>query len=1334
MADPYAAGGGGGGGCYPPPVPPPYGHGDEEDEEDEDEGEEEHDVLGLDSEEEEQGGDGGGDGDHQQHQQQQQTGGEPGMGGGGDEDDDDLFGEQEMGGGIGEQQHDLQPDEYVKQEREDHLEEDEEEEYEDLEATLLEEKLEEEEGIDDSAEIENEDPWHVVDLYFHEKGLVYQQTESFNDFMMFKMQELVDEHPALEIKPQSQYGPSSSTDESLKYELKFSQLSLNKPQLIEDEQKEQLMPNVARLRNLTYSSQLYVDIVQKVYRVPEDGRECTDDDKVEEKTYSKLECGKVPMMLRSEFCWLSALTDKERAECGECIFDQGGYFIINGSEKVLVAQERMANNFVYAFHKKQPSKWSWIVEVRSCAEGMQATSPFSVKMRAPSTGGGGRAAKDNPSDRILATIPYIRSEVPIVILFRALRVNSEKDILERIVYNFDDRAMLDLLKPSVDHARDYDEEEVCLDWIGRRGPATTVTKEKRIQYARELLCKELLPHLGIDANSLARTAYYIGYMVHRMLLGRLGRIQEDDRDHFGKKRLDLTGSLMAASFGQLFRRVAKDVRRQVQRKVDLGDDFDLGKIVKDAGMEIERGLKYQLATGNWGKNREGQTVRTGVSQVLNRLTFASQLSHLRRLNTPLGREGKLAKPRQLHNTHWGMICPAETPEGQAVGLVKNLALMSYITVGQKADDIEDSIKELGLDSLDEVQPTEIKHRTKVFLNGNWIGMHSDGKELVDQLRKMRRQGTIHFEISIVRDINNQEVKVFTDGGRASRPLFVVNKNQKLAIKKKHIEQIQSDPPEIRWYSKNEEENDLIRQGLVEYIDTEEEETCMVAMFLDDLEYGQSYCSTYTHCEIHPSMILGVCASIIPFPDHNQSPRNCYQSAMGKQAMGVYASNYNLRMDTLAHVLYYPQKPLVMTRAMKHLFFDKLPAGINAIVAIMCYSGYNQEDSLIMNQASIDRGLFRSAFYRSYPAEERKTGGEVYLDRFEKPDPENTLGMRRGDYSKLDEDGLIAPGSRVLGGDIIIGKTADIRESEEEESRRGIEEEAQIQRKTKKDSSLGLRPSENGVVDRVMLSLSEKGYRFTKVRVRSIRIPQIGDKFASRHGQKGTIGITFNQEDMPFTRDGVCPDIIMNPHAIPSRMTIGHLIECLLGKVCCVGGMEGDATPFTKLTVQQISANLHALGYQKHGMEVLFNGYTGRRLNARVFIVPTYYQRLKHMVDDKIHSRVRGPVVMLSRQPMEGRAREGGLRFGEMERDCMISHGAAKMLKERLFDMSDAYRVHVCDECGTFAVANLHRHHYECRACQKKTNISQICLPYACKLLFQELMAMCIMPKLVLTTC
>ncbi|OTA90419.1 hypothetical protein M434DRAFT_78013 [Hypoxylon sp. CO27-5] len=1239
-----------------------------------------------------------------------------------------------------------------------------------------EEVYEYEEDYADENAITPEDCWTVIGSYFKKKGLVSQQIDSFNDFQETTIQELIEEYSHISVDEHSPPSPDGRAIALRRYELKLGHVTIARPVAMESENTSgPLLPYECRDRNMTYAAPIYVKVDSKVTACVEQDiplHEMDEDQQAEARSTGKhptrlvwedevniLETptgdkgtqgdqvfiGKLPVMVKSKACHLHGESDDELFLLNECPYDQGGYFIINGSEKVLIAQERSAANIIQVFKKAQPSPFSYVAEIRSALEkGSRLISSLTLKLVTK-----GDAARGGHGETIHCTLPYVRADLPLGIVFRALGVVSDEEILNHICYDRTDSQMLEKLRPCIEDSFLIQDREVALDFIGKRGNQThNVARDRRIRAAKDILQKETLPHISQTEGCETRKAFFIGYMVHKLLQCSLGRRETDDRDHFGKKRLDLAGPLLAKLFRNIVRRLVQEITQHLKRCIDSGRRFQIEFAAKPA--IITNGLKYSLATGNWGDQKKAMSSTAGVSQVLNRYTFASTLSHLRRTNTPIGRDGKLAKPRQLHNTHWGLVCPAETPEGQACGLVKNLSLMCSISVGTSTDPIVEYMITRNMEVLEEYEPMRYPNATKIFLNGSWIGVHQDPKTLVKDIQALRRANQIPAEVSLIRDIRDREFKIFSDAGRVMRPLFVVQqedipddgiKKGTLALTKEMIQRLEADvdlDPESEEYFGWQ---GLVNEGVIEFLDAEEEETAMICMTPEDLEnyrlakLGYEVVQDngdevnkrlktkvnpsthmYTHCEIHPSMLLGICASIIPFPDHNQSPRNTYQSAMGKQAMGFFLTNYNRRMDTMANILYYPQKPLGTTRSMEFLKFRELPAGQNAIVAIACYSGYNQEDSVIMNQSSIDRGLFRSLFFRSYSDVEGRVGINAF-ERFEKPFRAETLKMKQGTYDKLDDDGLIAPGVRVLGEDIIIGKTAPINTDNEEMGQR-------TKVHVRRDASTPLRSTETGIVDSVVLTTNQDGLRFVKIRVRTTKIPQIGDKFASRHGQKGTIGVTYRQEDMPFTREGIVPDLIINPHAIPSRMTIAHLIECLLSKVSTLKGMEGDATPFTDVTVDSVSNLLREHGYQSRGFEIMYHGHTGRKLRAQVFFGPTYYQRLRHMVDDKIHARARGPVQIMTRQPVEGRARDGGLRFGEMERDCMIAHGAASFLKERLFEVSDAFRVHICEICGLMTpIAVLSKGSFECRPCKNKTKIAQIHIPYAAKLLFQELMAM-----------
>lgn len=774
------------------------------------------------------------------------------------------------------------------------------------------------EGDDDI--ITAEDCWQVISAFFDTKGLVSQQLDSYDEFTRNTIQDIVKENGRVTL---DQNAPQQNDDDDSpiikrRYEITFGSVRMGRPSMTEPDGVTSLIfPHEARLRNLTYSSAMMASMSKKIMVARERPVGYNDDTQVEneepeggvatELVWEREDkeagdvsvfIGKLPVMLKSELCGLRNVSEDTLYQHNECPYDQGGYFIINGSEKVLIAQERSAANIVQVFRKKGSST-PWIAEIRSAVEkGSRLISSMQVKWSDWSM-----ILKKQYGPYIYVTLPYVRADVPMSIVFRALGVVSDEDVLNHICYNKNDTTMLEMLKPSIEEAVYLQDQESALDWIAKRG-SYSGTREKRLRYARDIMQKEFLPHISQAQGSETKKAFFLGYMIHRLLQCVLGRRDEDDRDHFGKKRLDLAGPLLANLFRILFAKLTRDVFKHLQSCVERGKDFNLQIAVKSS--TITNGLKYSLATGNWGDQKKAASAKAGVSQVLNRYTYASTLSHLRRTNTPIGRDGKLAKPRQLHNTHWGLVCPAETPEGQACGLVKNLSLMCYVSVGSESSPITDFMSQRNMELLEEYDPVLSPNATKVFVNGVWVGVHRDAGQLFQVVQDLRRNGTLSHEMSLIRDVRDREFKIFTDAGRVCRPLFVVDNSPRstnrggLALNRSHIRRLQEDKELDTQGMSDEEEaqykfgwKGLLHSGVVEYLDAEEEETSMIIMTPDELEQhikiknGQTLdtgeqdphkriqpkpnptVKTYTHCEIHPSMLLGICASIIPFPDHNQ---------------------------------------------------------------------------------------------------------------------------------------------------------------------------------------------------------------------------------------------------------------------------------------------------------------------------------------------------------------------------------------------------------------------------------------------------------------------------------
>ena len=1171
-----------------------------------------------------------------------------------------------------------------------------------------------------------EEPFELIQSYFrgqHLERLVRHQIESYNHFINYQIQRTIQMFNNVKISSENDYVPEKDLY-LLEIDISFDNFKLYPPQIHENNGATKIMlPDEAKLRNFTYASTMTIDL-HITYTVR--NSESMDNPKIIHKVLPKINIGKMPIMLKSSICILQQNNHIHPSLTGECNMDCGGYFIVKGSEKTVLGQERAAENRVSCFDGKNTTKWTYYAEIKSVPD-YKCISPKQIEMMI--------ASKNNGFGHgLFIQIPRIKQPIELFVLFRAIGIISDKKICEYIVLDVNDEKQMELtncLQASIIDANKYMTQEDALKHITTYAAYTPINmdKEKGIQKKREftmeVLTNDLFPHCRTQQQKI----YMLGYMANKLLQTSLGWIPTCDRDSYLNKRIELTGTLLNNLFRNYFNKLVKEMQKQVVREINNGswrssEDYEniinmtnIYKIMKS--MTIENGIARALSTGDFSI-KQANSSKVGVAQVLNRLTYVSSLSHLRRINTPLEKSGELIAPRKLHNTTWGFLCPAETPEGQSIGVVKNISYMTHLTIPTNSSPLYEYILPL-ITSVDNVDPNELHGKMKVFINGCWVGITNEPKEFYNNIHEKKCKGIINIYTSIVFNHKAMEIKICNDGGRLTRPLLRVENNKAL-INNEILSQLKND--ELNW-------NDLLTEckldkSVIEYVDPEEQEHITIAMHCKNADF-QNANIQYSHCEIHSSTIFGVLASCIPFPDHNQAPRNTYQCAMGKQAMGVYATNYDRRMDKTSYVLTYPSRPLVDTRLMNFIHLNKVPSGTQIHVAIMSHTGYNQEDSVLINKGSIDRGLFTATIYHTEKDEDKNIIRDEIIRC--KPNPAKTKGVKFGNYEKLNNQGFIPENTLVENRDVIIAKIVPIKENRNDPTKT-IKYE---------DQSKTFRTTEETYIDKNYTGRNGDGYNFAKVRVRTLRKPVIGDKVSSRHGQKGTVGNIIPECDMPFTADGMKPDVIINPHAIPSRMTIGQLKETLLGKVLLQLGLFGDGTSFGDLDVKTIAKELQNVGYESYGNEVLYDGLSGQQMETNIFIGPVFYQRLKHMVNDKQHSRSIGPMVNLTRQPAEGRSRDGGFRIGEMERDVMLSHGISRFCKERLYDVSDKYSVHICKRCGMIAAYNdgskksfindsFITHH--CKTCNNSTDFALVELPYAYKLMSQELQTINVLPRLI----
>ena len=950
---------------------------------------------------------------------------------------------------------------------------------------------------------------------------------------------------------------------------------------------------------------------------------------------------------------------------------------MNGTEKVILVQEQLSKNRV-------------IVEADVRKDIVQASVTSSTHERKSKT------YVVIKKDRLYLRHNILNEDVPIVIIMKAMGITVDQEAM--LLVTGSDSAFQDQFAVNFEEALKVGvtSEAEALDYIGsrikiNRKPGFGAPRRNYQQEANEACANVILTHVPAEGGNLRGKALYIAFMARRVLMAKNDPKMVDDRDYVGNKRLELAGQMLALLFEDLFKKFNYDIKLNVDKVLRKRNrtEFDAYNVMTVHGNHITSGMNRAISTGNWNLKRFRMD-RAGVTHVLSRLSYIAALGMMTRISSQFEKTRKVSGPRALQPSQFGMLCTSDTPEGEACGLVKNLALMTHITTDDDEEPVKAAVQAfcgqdvLGMSGKELYAPGAYL----VFLNGTPMSITKNPRQFLLEFRRMRRVGRISEFVSVHINHHHHSVQIATDEGRICRPLIVVEKGRS-KVEKSHLSKLRKGKMEF---------DDFLIRGLVEYLDVNEENDSNIALAESEIN------ASTTHLEIEPFTILGAVAGLIPYPHHNQSPRNTYQCAMGKQAIGAIANNQFLRIDTLLYLMVYPQQPMVKTRTIELVKYDKLPAGQNATVAVMSYSGYDIEDALVLNKGSVDRGFGRCQVFRKYSTTLKKyANGTQDLIRLADP------GSKK--HTKLEADGLGAVGEQLHSGDTYINKVTPMNSNSS-----GISG-SDGPPTSFKPTPMSYKLPDPAYIDKIMVSETESESALIKVQTRQTRRPEVGDKFSSRHGQKGVTGLIAEQADMPFADSGIVPDIIMNPHGFPSRMTVGKLLELVSGKAGVLSGELQYGTAFGGSKYEDMSAILMAHGYNYAGKDYLTSGITGEPLPAYVFTGPIYYQKLKHMVQDKMHSRARGPRAILTRQPTEGRSRDGGLRLGEMERDCLIAYGASQLLLERLMLSSDRHEVDICETCGWMGWRGW------CQGCKSSRGVQRMVLPYAAKLLVQELVSM-----------
>ena len=1186
--------------------------------------------------------------------------------------------------------------------------------------------------------------WKIIDVMFRDNPnlLVAHHIESFDLFLEYGIKKVfTDNNPILFIEDEKHTSGDTPKECRIYMGGKSGNLIyFGKPVIYDEKYSHFMYPNEARLRNMTYGITIHYDI-ELEYVI--------NDVVIHRDPIKNIYFGNIPIMLQSNACILNGLNRELRFNMGECRNDFGGYFIIDGNEKVIVSQEKFADNMLNIKVNKEDNEFSHVISIRSVSENtskpVRTTSIHIVKSQ----------------NQIVVLIPNVRLPVPLFIVMRALGIVSDKRIIEFCLLDLKkNEKYIDLFNSSIHDANKFYDQVNALQYIAQ------LIKNGTINSALEILSDYFLPHIG-ETNFLDK-AYFIGHMVFELLKVFTNDELPTKRDHYKFKRVELPGVMLYELFREYYILQKKEIYKKItqeyyyhiseytRNKTDVEDETFFNIVEKNyqsifSNTLTSNGIKKAFK-GNWGS--QPRTSRPGACQELNRLSWNSFMTHMRKLNLPLDSTSKVVEPRSLNSSQYGFIDPVDAPDGGNIGLHKHLSMSTRITTNISTQRLIEWITtNMDIHHMNEYNLRDLSSLCKVFVNGSWIGVTDNPIKFTDTLKLYRRNNIIPIYISIAFYYTKKQIFIYSDAGRLVRPIYYIH--ERIISYNQLLQNVQRDEKDdsafynwdhvVRGFGKYSEFMNVTNgisgllntMSVVDFVDASEEETAFIASDYNDTLLNKYY----THLEIEPSLIMGVMGNQAIFPDHNPVTRNAFFCGQAKQAIGVPQSNYRMRFDKKNYVLNYAQIPLIKSKYLKYINNEEQPYGVNTIVAIMSYTGYNVEDAILINKASLDRGLFNTSCFATYETfEESATNNGEYMSKFSNIEKHNVQKVKDGyDYSKLNEFGIVSENTVISDDTILIGKViSNINQPD-----------------VLTDDSVKPKKGQGGTVDKCFITNAEDGHNIAKVRICEDRIPEIGDKMASRAGQKGTIGLVIPEHNMPFTKDGVRPDLIVNPHAFPSRQTLGQVLETILGKVCTQVGGFGDCTAFkrkdaTTNIIEEYKSIMISNGYHSSGNEVMYDALNGEQLMANIFVGPTYYMRLKHMVSDKINYRARGPNTVLTRQAVQGKANDGGLRIGEMEKDSILGHGMSYFLNESFLVRGDEYYIAVCNKTGSVAIYNESKDIFFSpmsdgplefnENLEKPFNVKNISrfgrsfsilkVPYSFKLMIQELQVMNIQMKII----